>query len=343
MHRPPCVRPGLHAARHAARPRDPSARDRRDARLGGRIVAPRHPRRARRAGRELPRRRREGRVGGGARGRGAEGDVDRLAKGCLATRISTAIRARPRSSAIRQSSIAAMRRRRCEARRRRCRRPTSGRSRATRRSARHAPSPTCAPMAARPSGRASQGIHGLRTNLAKVFGLPLDKMRVVFLEGSGSYGTNGGDHVAADAVLLSKTVGQPVRVQWMRQDEHGWDPEGPAAAAGSACRPRRGRTDRRVGDRDVGAERGAGRARAARRRRRRPRAGARPGRRRDHAERRPALRRPTTSACRALDQGDAAAAVESSRAGQDCERVRGRRRSPTSSRRRPAWIRWSSA
>jgi nicotinate dehydrogenase subunit B len=74
---------------------------------------------------------------------------------------------------------------------------------------------------------ASQGTHGLRTNLARVFGLPRDKMRVVFLDGSGSYGTNGGDHVTADAVLLSKTVGQPVRVQWSRQDELGWDPKGP--------------------------------------------------------------------------------------------------------------------
>jgi nicotinate dehydrogenase subunit B len=73
----------------------------------------------------------------------------------------------------------------------------------------------------------SQGTHGLRTNLSKVFGLSADKVRVVFLDGSGSYGTNGGDHVAADAVLLSKTIGQPVRVQWTRQDETGWDPKGP--------------------------------------------------------------------------------------------------------------------
>src|SRR5256885_6205984 len=74
---------------------------------------------------------------------------------------------------------------------------------------------------------ASQGTHGLRSNLSKVFGLSPDKVRVVFLDGSGSYGTNGGDHAAADAVLLSKTLGQPVRVQWMREDETGWDPKGP--------------------------------------------------------------------------------------------------------------------
>jgi nicotinate dehydrogenase subunit B len=73
----------------------------------------------------------------------------------------------------------------------------------------------------------SQGTHGLRANLSKVFGLDPAKVRVVFLDGSGSYGTNGGDHAAADAVLISKTIGQPVRVQWSRQDETAWDPKGP--------------------------------------------------------------------------------------------------------------------
>ena len=73
----------------------------------------------------------------------------------------------------------------------------------------------------------SQVTYGLRATLSRVFGLVPEKMRVVFMEGSGSYGTNGADHAAADAVLLSKTVGKPVRVQWSRQDELGWDPKGP--------------------------------------------------------------------------------------------------------------------
>ena len=73
----------------------------------------------------------------------------------------------------------------------------------------------------------SQGTHGMRQNFSKVFGLSPSKLRVVFLDGSGSYGTNGGDHAAADAVLLSKHLGQPVRVQWSREDETGWDPKGP--------------------------------------------------------------------------------------------------------------------
>jgi nicotinate dehydrogenase subunit B len=91
--------------------------------------------------------------------------------------------------------------------------------------------PSCAVADVRADGTtiwsASQSTHGLRANLAKIFSLPVEKVRVVFLDGAGSYGTNGTDDVAAEAVLLSKTVGQPVRVQWMREEEHGWDPKGP--------------------------------------------------------------------------------------------------------------------
>lgn len=73
----------------------------------------------------------------------------------------------------------------------------------------------------------SQGPHGLKANLAKIYGIPVDKTHVVYLDGAGCYGSNGNDDVAADAVFLSKAVGAPVRVQWMRHDEHGWDPKGP--------------------------------------------------------------------------------------------------------------------
>ncbi|MCC7417958.1 MAG: xanthine dehydrogenase family protein molybdopterin-binding subunit [Acidobacteria bacterium] len=91
--------------------------------------------------------------------------------------------------------------------------------------------PACAVADVR-GGRAtvwssSQGTHAMRATLARVFGFAAADVRVVFMDGSGSYGTNGGDHAAADAVLLSKTLGQPVRVQWSRQDETGWDPKGP--------------------------------------------------------------------------------------------------------------------
>ena len=90
--------------------------------------------------------------------------------------------------------------------------------------------PSCAVADVRDGGAtiwsSTQGPHGLRQNLSKVFSLPLEKVRVVYLDGAGSYGGNGNDDVAADAILLSKAAGAPVRVQWMRQDEHGWDPKG---------------------------------------------------------------------------------------------------------------------
>lgn len=92
--------------------------------------------------------------------------------------------------------------------------------------------PSCAVADVRADGTttvwsAAQGGQGLKQTLAKVFGLPVETLRVIFAEGSGSYGTNGSDHVAADAVLISKTINQPVRVQWMRADEHALAPKGP--------------------------------------------------------------------------------------------------------------------
>jgi nicotinate dehydrogenase subunit B len=91
--------------------------------------------------------------------------------------------------------------------------------------------PSCAVADVREDGTtiwtSSQGPHGMRTSFAKLFGMPEEKVRVVYLDASGSYGTNGGDDAAAEAVLLSRAVGRPVRVQWMREDEHGHDPKGP--------------------------------------------------------------------------------------------------------------------
>jgi CO/xanthine dehydrogenase Mo-binding subunit len=51
---------------------------------------------------------------------------------------------------------------------------------------------------------------------------------VLWREASGSYGRLGADDAAEDAALLSRAVGTPVRVQWMRDDEHAWEPKGPA-------------------------------------------------------------------------------------------------------------------
>jgi nicotinate dehydrogenase subunit B len=77
----------------------------------------------------------------------------------------------------------------------------------------------------------TQGPYQLRTDIAKVTGLPLDNVRVIHAQGSGCYGHNGADDVALDAALLSGAVdGAPVKVQWMRDDEFGWEPFGSAMA-----------------------------------------------------------------------------------------------------------------
>ena len=74
----------------------------------------------------------------------------------------------------------------------------------------------------------TQHSFGLVTAVAKVLGVPPATVRVAWTEASGCYGHNGADDAAVDAALLSQAVGKPVRVQWMRHDEHGWGPKGPA-------------------------------------------------------------------------------------------------------------------
>ncbi|HEX9092073.1 MAG TPA: molybdopterin cofactor-binding domain-containing protein [Anaerolineales bacterium] len=72
------------------------------------------------------------------------------------------------------------------------------------------------------------GPYPLRSALAQLIGMPEDKLRVIYMEGSGSYGQNGSDDAAADAVVLSQAVGRPVRLQWTRQDEFVWEPKAPS-------------------------------------------------------------------------------------------------------------------
>jgi CO/xanthine dehydrogenase Mo-binding subunit len=91
--------------------------------------------------------------------------------------------------------------------------------------------PSCAVADMRAGGgtvwTASQGTHRLRQVIAQLLGLDAAKLRLIYKDGSGSYGGNGNDDVAFEAALISRELGQPVRLQWMREDEHGWDPKGP--------------------------------------------------------------------------------------------------------------------
>jgi len=77
---------------------------------------------------------------------------------------------------------------------------------------------------------ATQGVYPQRDSVAQVIGIPREKVRVIFVEGSGCYGLNGNDTVSYDAALLSQAVSQPVRVQFSRRSEMtGADHYGPAA------------------------------------------------------------------------------------------------------------------
>jgi CO/xanthine dehydrogenase Mo-binding subunit len=78
----------------------------------------------------------------------------------------------------------------------------------------------------------SQGVFPLRAALAELIGAPEEAIRCVHMEGAGCYGHNGADDVAADAILLARAFpGSPVRVQWTRDEEHCWEPYGPAMVA----------------------------------------------------------------------------------------------------------------
>jgi len=74
----------------------------------------------------------------------------------------------------------------------------------------------------------SQNPHVLRADLSQRMGLPDTKIKVVRMEAAGCYGRNCADDVAADAALLSRAVGAPVRVQLTREQESAWEPKGAA-------------------------------------------------------------------------------------------------------------------
>jgi CO/xanthine dehydrogenase Mo-binding subunit len=75
---------------------------------------------------------------------------------------------------------------------------------------------------------ATQSVYPTRSIVAKLLGLPLEGVRVIYVRGSGCYGLNGADAVSIDAALLSQAAGKPVRVQLSRQDEMAWENFGAA-------------------------------------------------------------------------------------------------------------------
>ena len=101
----------------------------------------------------------------------------------------------------------------------------------------HAPiGPTMALADARPDGTVfiythNQNPQALRGEIAQMLGTSIDNVVVRSFAGAGHYGrSNGGNAGAEDeAVVLSKAVGRPVRVQWMRPEDFQWSTQSPAA------------------------------------------------------------------------------------------------------------------
>jgi len=75
----------------------------------------------------------------------------------------------------------------------------------------------------------TQKSHFVRAGVAAILGMPEDKVRTIWTTGPGSYGRNDADDCAADAAVLAKAVGRPVRLQYMRDQGTGWDPKAPAS------------------------------------------------------------------------------------------------------------------
>jgi nicotinate dehydrogenase subunit B len=94
--------------------------------------------------------------------------------------------------------------------------------------------PSCALAAPDPeTGQLSvwsgtQNPHVMRIDLARLLDIDESKIEIIRMEVAGCYGRNCADDVTADAALLARAVGRPVRVQLSREQEHAWEPKGSA-------------------------------------------------------------------------------------------------------------------
>jgi nicotinate dehydrogenase subunit B len=78
---------------------------------------------------------------------------------------------------------------------------------------------------------ATQGVYPVRNSLADLFSMDQEKIRCIGVPGSGCYGHNGADDVSGEVALIAKELpGRHVRLQWMREDEHKWEPYGTTMA-----------------------------------------------------------------------------------------------------------------
>jgi CO/xanthine dehydrogenase Mo-binding subunit len=73
----------------------------------------------------------------------------------------------------------------------------------------------------------AQGPFTTRDRISSMMNVAKKNVEVHYVESSGCYGRLTADDAAEDAVLMSRAVGKPVRVQWTRADEQVWAPKGP--------------------------------------------------------------------------------------------------------------------
>ena len=81
----------------------------------------------------------------------------------------------------------------------------------------------------------AQAINGIPAQISTVLSLlpkpvniPAANIRVIWYEGASSFGGGQTAEVNEQAAVISAMIGKPVRVQWMRWDQHGWDHYGVA-------------------------------------------------------------------------------------------------------------------
>ncbi len=97
----------------------------------------------------------------------------------------------------------------------------------------------------------TQSVYPTRNCVAMLLGMRPDDVRVIFTRGSGCYGLNGADAVSFDAAVMSQEVGRPVRLQFSRQDEMGWENYGSACVVEQHAALGRHRADCCVGPREL--------------------------------------------------------------------------------------------
>jgi CO/xanthine dehydrogenase Mo-binding subunit len=73
----------------------------------------------------------------------------------------------------------------------------------------------------------SQSLFGDRTKVAQALGIPEARVHLIFAGGASGFSAPFHEPAVA-AALMSQAVGKPVRAQWMRWDDHGWDVFGQA-------------------------------------------------------------------------------------------------------------------